>query len=88
MTREFQFATPDAESMEFCGEVVQSMLQLHGISQREAVGRINRRWKGVDFEEGDLRYHEPPEFWAEDIYYGHDSLWWNRPEGLKPLPFP
>jgi hypothetical protein len=21
-------------------------------------------------------YHEEPEFWAKDIYWGHSSYWW------------
>ena len=28
----------------------------------------------------DLAYHQTPDGWAGDIYYGKDSHWW-RPEG-------
>ncbi len=66
------------------------MTELFGISNDEAVGRINARWKGLSFTgDKDLIYHEDPDFWARDIYWGASSEWWQKEEkDLKPLPFP
>ena len=82
----FNFATPTTESVDFCEEVLAAMVTKLDVSRGEALLRLNKRWAGVDFEEDDLRYHESPEFWAQDIYYGHDSLWWQEPSDLAPLP--
>ena len=77
------------ESKIFCDEIMSEMMRLFGISKSEAIGRINRQWDQLDFlDENDLRYHEGAEFWANDMYYGADSYWWNEPPNLKPKPFP
>ncbi|MEO8068888.1 MAG: hypothetical protein ABI599_14420 [Flavobacteriales bacterium] len=88
MTKEYQFTT-DEESRAFCDEVVEIMKQTFGIADEEAVGRMNRLWKGGSFlGPEDMLYHEEPDYWAHNIYYGADSRWWLGPTGLKPLPFP
>ncbi len=77
------------ESETFCREIINVMIQLFEISSEEALGRLNEHWKGNDFtDEDDIRYHEDESFWAYDIYYGHDSLWWTNPGQLTPLPYP
>ena len=87
MSSRFEFQV-DAESEEFCNEIVNEMIKHFGIPESEAIGRINQLWKGHDFEgQDDIRYHEPPEFWAYDIYYGGDSYWWLNPPDLKPKPY-
>ncbi|MDD9968250.1 MAG: hypothetical protein OXR73_18570 [Myxococcales bacterium] len=78
----------DNEAAQFCDRIVQFMMQEFGIDEAEALGRVNRRWHGNDFDVEDLRYHEEAEFWASDIYYGADSRWWTSPPNLRPLPFP
>lgn len=88
MTQEFEFIV-DEEGRELCEEIISEMLRLFGFSRHEAVGRLNRLWRGNDFEgPDDIRYHETPEFWARDISYGHNSFWWTNPPDLKPLPYP
>ena len=73
----------------FCDKLVSRMISLFGISESEAVGRINHQWDGNNFlADKDLRYHETIEFWANTIYYGADSYWWLNPSDLKPKPFP
>ena len=86
MTYRYEFVV-DAEARSFCDEIIDEMTCL-GIPQSEAVGRLNRRWRGIDFKQEDVRFHETAEFWAKDIYYGHDSYWWIEPPGLKPTSYP
>lgn len=84
----FQFSTsghPDAE--EFCEELVEEFVRLFGISRAEAVGRVDQAWKDDDFEPEDLRLHETPEYWANTIYFGHDSQWWTNPRELVPVAY-
>ncbi|WAS94946.1 hypothetical protein [Nannocystis punicea] len=85
----YEFRTDD-RSRWFCDEIVKRMVGLFGCCIDEAVGRINRQWSGQDFvgDETDLRYHEEPEFWANDIVYGANSRWWKRPPGLRPKRWP
>jgi hypothetical protein len=85
--RSYEFVV-DAEARAFCDDIVQCMLSAFDISEAEALGRVNRQWRRNDFKFQDVRYHETDEFWAHDIYFGHDSFWWNSPSGLEPLPFP
>ncbi|MFM1652554.1 hypothetical protein ACI7RC_10695 [Brevibacillus sp. B_LB10_24] len=86
----FEFIT-DQESERFCKTIVEKMIDLFSISEEEALGRINRKWRGIKFVgEDHIIYHELEDFWAYDIYYGSDSRWWARKDDvdLKPLPFP
>lgn len=87
MTRAYSFGV-DVEARAFCDEILNAMARLHGVSEAEALGRINRQWGGLAFEKEDIRYHETAEFWASDILYGHGSYWWRHPPNLKPTPFP
>jgi hypothetical protein len=87
MTALYEFVMDD-QARAFCDEIATHMLRDFGVSQAEAIGRINRQWRGVDFGDEDLRYHETAEFWAYDIYYGASSYWWKKPAGLTPLPYP
>ncbi len=78
------------EAISICHEIMDYMVNEFGISPSEASARINR-----DFEiwghirEGHIFFHEDEVYWANDIYYGHDSIWWYKPRSeLTPLPFP
>jgi hypothetical protein len=87
----FDFHT-DEEAYYFCREIIQVMMGDFGITEQEALSRLNYIWKGDHFEEEvvDIRYHEDPQYWAYHTYYGSSSEWWNR-EGdptLKPRPLP
>ena len=87
MSRRFLFQV-DARGRAFCDRIADEMIRRFGISEDEALGRINELWRGVDFEPQDLRYHETEEYWANDVYFGHGSLWWMNPPNLKPVPYP
>lgn len=66
--------TTDAKSHDFCRRIVAEMVRLFGVSEEEAVGRINRGWRGQSLlGEFDLIYHELPEYWAHVMYFGKDS---------------
>ena len=72
-------------------EIVGEMIRLFGISETEAVSRINRQWGRLRFSGPDeVVYHEDAETWAKNIYYGHESAWWfdgqeRERRGLPPL---
>ncbi|OOM73582.1 hypothetical protein CLPUN_44780 [Clostridium puniceum] len=84
----FEFVTDD-ESEEFCTEIAEKMVELFIIFKDEAIGRINRCWKGLEIIGDDLIYHEDEEYWAKTIYYGKRSFWWLKEgsEDLKPIPY-
>ena len=86
----FEFRTTE-EAFDFCKEIAECMIKDFGISQEEAIGRINQAWRNSHFdEEWDIRFHELPETMAYMLYYGPDSQWWKRKGDptLRPLPYP
>jgi hypothetical protein len=84
---DFDFLT-DGRSRIFCETIAREMCVRFGVSKEEALGRINRAWAGQSIVGDDIVYHEDEVFWACDIYYGHDSLWWKPGEKPEPLPYP
>ncbi|BCU78294.1 hypothetical protein [Luteolibacter sp. LG18] len=85
---DYTFET-DEMSKAFCDRIAEQMVALFGIDAEEAVGRMNRLWKGQSFVgPDDLIYHEDEVFWANLVYFGGDSNWWENPPDLKPLPYP
>ena len=87
----------DPEALAFCEEIADRMELAYDIPRAEAVARINRQWSEPG-ESGrvpriwivglDLLYHETADYWAADIYYGHDSFWWLPDADPQPLPPP
>jgi hypothetical protein len=84
----------DMKALAFCREMAGEMVRAFGISHAEAVARVNRQWS----EPGpsgrvprvwivglDLAYHQEPDDWAGDIYYGKDSRWWHPEAHPRPL---
>ena len=94
MDRPWRFLT-DAHADAFCREIAGEMVRLFGITEGEAVGRINRGW-GHLHEFLPLAIHETPAYWASHMYFGADSFWWVGEDtrerlGLGPLvpqPYP
>jgi len=86
----------DDYGLEFLNSITNKMIELFGITEDEAVGRINRRFSGQDFfdperpeKEINIAYHEDEYYWANTLYYGKDSFWWIRKgEKIAPIPFP
>jgi hypothetical protein len=79
------------EIEEFVREIAANMVHLFDISLDEAMGRINRQWRGQtmlrEVDEMSL-FHEEADWWAKTIYYGPGVLWWLGEEGLSPRPYP
>jgi hypothetical protein len=84
----------DNEALAFCREIAEEMMRAFGISHTEAAARVNRQWS----EPGasgrvpriwivglDLAYHQTPDDWAGDVYYGKDSRWWHPEADPRPL---
>lgn len=87
LMNEFEFET-DSKSAEFCEKIVATMMALFRIDRAEAIGRINRDWRGLKIAgPNEVIFHEDETFWANTIYYGKDSEWWLNPANLKPRPF-
>lgn len=82
----------DEEGRAFCDGIVRNMVELFGISIDEAVGRVNRQWKGHHLNSHDdypgFRYREDAEFWAHRIYYKSSVTNWSRGEQLPTKPYP
>ena len=81
----------DNEALAFCEEIAEEMVRAFGIAHGEAVARVNRQWSEPGRSGGvpriwivglDLVYHQTPDDWAGDIYYGKDSHWWRLPPPL------
>ena len=81
----FAFRT-DAESEQYCHEIVTAMRRDCGVSEQEALQRINMLWAGHPFLGMDLRYHNMAETWAKHLFYGKEQLWWVDERGLQSLP--
>jgi hypothetical protein len=69
MKERFEFTT-DVDLTAFCEAIVNRMVSLFGITFDEAVGRLNRDWKGLNITGDDVIYHETKDYWAKTIYYG------------------
>lgn len=84
----FSFRT-DAKSDMFCRRIADEMIRLFGISEYEAIGRINRHFAGKEWlGPTHIWYHEGAEDWARNIYYEEDSYWWMEGRQPQPKPYP
>ncbi|MCU6713182.1 hypothetical protein M6D81_31240 [Paenibacillus sp. J5C_2022] len=87
MTDKFLFKL-SSKSEQYCDMIVEEMERLFSISKQEAIGRVNRKWSGCSFEDESLLFHMLPEEWANEIYYGSNSMWWKKDkQSLIPVPF-
>ncbi|WP_432776584.1 hypothetical protein AAFJ72_07105 [Brevibacillus gelatini] len=80
----------DEKGRGFCNDIVNVMVDNFQITKEEAVGRINEHWSNTEIVgEYCMVYHELPEFWGYEIYFGSNSRWWARKDDpeLKPKPF-
>ncbi|MGF6882464.1 hypothetical protein ABIA39_001406 [Nocardia sp. GAS34] len=60
-------------------DIRDEMVALFGISEAEAVARINRKWRGHDLSsETEIILHEDGYFWALVIYFGGTVPDWHR----------
>lgn len=68
----------DLEAQEFCKKIVNEMVSLFGITEAEAIARVNNQWAHLESIGGqeELIYHEDEVFWAKDIYFGPEAYWW------------
>jgi len=80
----------DEQSRKYLLRIAEEMVNFFGITEEEAIGRINRYWDNQEIMGDDLIYHELPSYWAKTIYSGND-LWWlkeKQGEPIKPIPYP
>ena len=95
MEKSWKFVT-DTHADEFRREIAAELVRRFGISEDEAIGRINQQWGHLG-EFLSIAYHETTEYWAHHLDFGHDSYWWIRDEStrtrlglgpIEPLPYP
>ncbi|WP_156516426.1 hypothetical protein [Nocardia arizonensis] len=77
----------DEKGEELFSEIASRMSNDFGISEVEAVARINSRFVGLEFLGNDLIFHQSDDYWAKDIMFGHD-IWWKSESAMSPLPAP
>ena len=83
----FEFETDDQSNV-FCLEIARQMVEVFKITRQEAIGRINRDWRGLKLVgPEDMIYHEDEIYWAKTIYFGKGSNWWLNPQNLQPRPY-
>lgn len=71
MTRTEEFLTALDEGMlQYFREIADELVGRFGISQAEAVARINAAYEGADIDPyPDLMCHEEPDYWAYGLYF-------------------
>lgn len=90
LKRYIRFRT-NLEGRYFIWSIIIELISRFPISLKEAIDLINQNWRHIELtNHDDMAYHESPEFWAKDFYWGHNSIWWkkggNRIQmGLEPL---
>jgi len=86
----------DYSSFLYCRFILIDLINRFPIDQNEAIKRINSFWSNLrEVNESDMMYHELPEFWSSEMYWGNDSFWWIKGDDrikynlseLKPLRF-
>lgn len=69
----------------YCEAIVKEMQNHFGISEKEAVDRINDFWSHKDLtDDTSLMYNETPEFWAYEMYSSNRSWWKISKEEIIP----
>ncbi|MFI6173521.1 hypothetical protein ACIBCN_42550 [Nocardia sp. NPDC051052] len=81
----FEFRV-DKQAGQFIQSIVHEMMKIFGISEDEAVKRVNARFCGQAFTGDDIIFHEGEDFWAKDIMYGGESAWWKNEADAKRIP--
>jgi hypothetical protein len=80
------------EALDYLFEIAAEMSMLFSISRAEAIGRMNQFWGcrvrfRTEMELG-LLGHEEPRYWAKQVYYLDDTLWWKDSARLIPRDYP
>ena len=83
----YKFPTDD-EGERFCYQIYMEMMSQFGMSKEEAIARINQHWEKRSLVGMSTVYHRTPEYWAKEIYWGHDSYWWIEGEKREKLKLP
>jgi len=79
----------DADSDAFLKGVVVEMARRFQISASECIRRVNAHWSHLErIDSTDIIFHELPDYWACDIYFGHDSEWWLTTPSSPSKPMP
>lgn len=69
----------DYSTFLYCRFILIDLISRFPFNQDEAIKRINSFWGHLEgVYEGDIMYHELPEYWSSNMYWGHDSVWWKK----------
>ncbi|GEP42341.1 hypothetical protein BGE01nite_16320 [Brevifollis gellanilyticus] len=82
--------TASVRAIADCHDIIDYMVNEFGISPSEALARLNRSFAGWGhIGDHHIFFHEDEAYWANNIYYGKSSGWWQKARSeLTPLPFP
>lgn len=76
---------------DFCRSTLIELISRFPLTQFEGIHLINSRWGHLSLlDEDEITYHELPEFWAKEFYWGTDTFWWKSEDerilmNLSPL---
>lgn len=70
----------DSEGFLYVRDILIELSSLFPLSLQEALVLVNDHLRDQEIALGDLFYHETPEAWSKDMYWGHDQNWWKRGE--------
>jgi hypothetical protein len=67
----FKFPVKSAEGEELCEGIVKELRRLYGISEMDALQRINEHWRNQEIGSfpDDVVFHEDETFWAKNIFH-------------------
>ncbi|MFC4377407.1 hypothetical protein ACFO5K_25325 [Nocardia halotolerans] len=77
----------DSEGCAYFDEVIDFMCDSFGVSEEEAVARVNVAYKGLRFTGYDILYHNAPADTAKSLMY-ETWNWWVDEKNAKLKPSP
>ncbi len=83
LARRIKFRT-NIKGRFFLWEIIIELISRFPITLDEAIALVNRNWAHTELANNEsIIYHELPEFWAKQFYWGQSSFWWKKGEARK-----
>lgn len=70
----------DYSAFLYIREIIVELSSRFPLSIRESINLVNTRLSHTEIIGDDIFYHDLPEVWAKDFYWGTDSFWWKKGE--------
>lgn len=78
----------DSEGFLYVRDILIELSSRFPLSLQEALVLVNDHLRDQEIALGDLFYHETPEAWSKDMYWGHNQYWWKRGEERQAFGLP